>query len=89
MKRRIVIWSSAGFLVAGCWALYAFATSPEQFITNIREPLMQGLLAISCPVGFAGRYFAISVWSTLAINAATYAVIGLIVEAPRRKLNHA
>ena len=29
MKLRIAIWASTGFLVAGFWALFAFATFPS------------------------------------------------------------
>jgi hypothetical protein len=89
MKRRIAVWAGAGFLLAGCWALYAFAAGPEQFITSMKEPLVQALVFITCPVSFAGRYFAISLWWALAINAATYALIGVIAETLRRKSNRA
>jgi hypothetical protein len=28
MKRRIAIWASAGFVIAGLWAIYAFVAQP-------------------------------------------------------------
>jgi hypothetical protein len=89
MKRRIAVWACAGFLLAACWGLYAFAAGPEQFIMSMKEPLMQALVFVTCPVSFAGRYFAISLWWALAINAATYALIGVIAETLRRKSNRA
>jgi len=45
MKYRIAMWASAGFLVAGCWALYVFATAPNQ-ITGI----VWTLVRLTCPV---------------------------------------
>ena len=88
MKRRIAIWASVGFLVACCWALYAFATTPPA-ITSA-DPIVT-LVEFTCPVVLAGVYFHFGVslyWSLLA-NAATYALVGLIVETLRRQLKHA
>jgi hypothetical protein len=87
MKRRIAIWASVGFLVACCWVLYTFATPPEQLMMILREPVVEILLFITCPLVFAGRSFALPFWCVPLINAASYAVIGLTVEALRRKLH--
>jgi hypothetical protein len=87
MRRRISTWASAGFLVAGFWALYAFArTTP---ITS--DPIVWTLVRLTCPVVLVGFYFHFGIylyWALLA-NAATYALIGLIVETLRQRLNHA
>jgi hypothetical protein len=86
MKYRIGMWASAGFLVAGCWALYAFATTPPAMTSA--DPIVT-LVEFTCPVVLAGFYFHFGVslyWSLLA-NAATYALIGLIVETLRQRLN--
>jgi uncharacterized RDD family membrane protein YckC len=88
MKYRIGMWASAGFLVAGCWAVYAFARAIP--ITSA-DPIMCTLARLSQPVVLAGFYFHVGLhfyWVLLA-NAATYALIGLIVEPLRHQLNHA
>ena len=85
MKHRISMWASAGCLVAGFWALFAFATFPA---TNERIRDVWVLVSITCPVAIAGRHYAISLYEVLAINTVTYALVGLLVEALRRQLNH-
>ena len=85
MRSRVALWASAGFLVAACWAVYASVSSPEFFLTSLREPLVKAALYLSCPVSYAGRYFPIQLWRVLLINAATYAVIGFVIEAFRPK----
>ncbi len=88
MKYRIVMWASAGLLVAGCWALYAFATTPPAMTSA--DPILT-LAELSCPVVFASLHFHFGVslyWSLLA-NASTYALIGLIVKTLRQRLNQA
>ena len=86
MKYRIAMWASAGFLVAGFWALFALATFPS---TNERMRDVWALVCLTCPIAMAGRHHPMSLYEVLAANAATYALVGLIVESLRRKLNHA
>ena len=86
MKYRIALWASAGFLIAGFWALFAFATFPS---TNERMREVWPLVTLSCPVAIAGMHYPISLYETLAANAVTYALVGLIVETLRRQLHHA
>jgi hypothetical protein len=86
MKYRIAMWATAGFLVAGCWAVYAFATFP---FTNERMRAVWTLVSLTCPVAIAGRHFPINLYWCLVANAATYALIGLMVEALRRQLSPA
>jgi hypothetical protein len=86
MKRRIAMWASAGFLVAGFWALFAFATFPS---TNERLRAVWTLVSLTCPVSIAGRHYPISLYEVLAANAVTYALVGLIVETLRNQLHHA
>ena len=85
MKGRIVVWAGAGFLVACCWILYAFLTPPEYLISALRKPLFETVAIASCPIVFAGRYVPLPFWAIPPVNAATYTVIGLIVEMLRRK----
>jgi hypothetical protein len=88
MKYQIGMWAIVGFLVAGCWALYAFATTPPAMTSA--DPIMT-LVDLTCPVVLASIYFhfGVSVYWSLLANAATYALVGLIVETLRQRLNHA
>ncbi len=86
MKYRIAMWASAGFLVAGAWAFYAFATFP---FTNERMREVWTLISVTCPIAIAGMHFPISLYWTLVANAATYALVGLMVETLRHRLSHA
>lgn len=86
MKYRIATWASAGFLVAGFWALFAFATFPA---TSERMRDVWPLVCLTCPVAIAGIHYPISLYEALAANAVTYALVGLIVETLRHQLHHA
>lgn len=85
MKYGIALWAGAGFLVAGFWALFALATFPS---TNERMRDVWTLVCLTCPIAIAKRY-PISLYEVLAANAATYALVGLIVKTLRRQLHHA
>jgi hypothetical protein len=85
MKHRIAIWAGLGFLVAGCWAVY-FAIASKG---NPISPIVNILARITCPIATAGAHFAISVYWVLIANAATYALVGVIVETLRQKLRQA
>jgi len=86
MKNRIAIWASAGFLVAGFWALFAIVTFPS---TSERMREVWTLISLTCPIAIAGMHHPISLYETLAANAVTYALVGLIVETLRQQLHHA
>ena len=81
MKYRIAMWAGAGLLVAGCWGLYFAWASKNMPI----EPIVYTLARVTCPVAIAGWYFPLSLYLVLAANAATYALVGLIVEILRRQ----
>lgn len=85
MKYRIAVWAGVGFLVAAGWAIYAFATTPPALTFN--APIMT-LVRITCPIAFFSSSPIRMEWTFLA-NAATYALIGLIVESLRQRLAHA
>jgi hypothetical protein len=85
MKCRIGIWASAGFLVAGCWALYALAARPPALTSA--DPLLP-FVRLTCPIALLSYYPIRLSWVLLA-NAATYALAGLIVEILRQRLHHA
>jgi hypothetical protein len=85
MKYRIAMWASAGLLVAGFWALYALATMPTMLFA---KPEIMILVRLTCPIALVSSYPLQLHWVLLA-NAATYALIGLIVETLRQRLHHA
>ena len=84
MKYRITIWAAAGFLVASGWAVYFFLKDKDLPI----EPLVSTLVRLTCPIAIVGAHYPVSVYSALAANVATYALVGLVVEILRRQLNH-
>ncbi len=85
MKYRIAMWASAGFMAAGFWAIFALVTFPS---TNERMRDVWALVCLTCPVAMI-RHYPVSVYQVLAANAVTYALVGLTVEAMRRRLHHA
>ena len=84
MKFRIVIWASAGFLIAASWALYFAMRSKD----NPIEPIVYTLGCLTQPVVLISSYlhFGMSFYLVILANAATYALVGLIVETLRQKL---
>ena len=85
MKYRIAIWAAAGFLVASGWAVYFFMANKDLPIA----PLVSTLVRLTCPiVAIVGSHYPVSIYSVLAANIATYALVGLGVETLRRQLNH-
>ena len=87
MKYRIAVWASTGFLVAAFWALYFAMRSKD----NPIEPIVYTLGWLTQPVVLIGSYFhfGMSFYLVILANAATYALVGLIVETLRRQLHHA
>jgi len=83
MKYRLGLWAGSGFLVAVCWAFYALATQPPAMTSA--DPLL-ALVQITCPIAFASMHFhfGVSLYWSLVANAATYALIGLVVETLQR-----
>jgi hypothetical protein len=85
MNYRFAMWACAGFLVAGFWALFAIAAFPSS--ERMRD--VWTLVGVTCPIAIAGMHYPISLYETLAANAVTYALLGLIVETLRHKLHPA
>ena len=79
------MWATAGFLVAGFWALFAAGTftSGEQPLRNVWT-----FVGLTCPVAIAGMHYPISLFDSLVTNAATYGAVGLAVEIIRKQLRH-
>jgi hypothetical protein len=65
--------------------VFAAATFPS---TNERLRDVWILVSFTCPIAVAGKHYAISLYETLAANAITYALVGLIVETLRQKLHY-
>ena len=84
MNYRIAIWAAVGFLVAGGWAVYFLVASKDHLI----EPIVSALARLTCPVSIVGSHYPVSLYTAVAANAATYALVGLAVEIVRRQLNH-
>ena len=84
MKYRIAIWAAAGFLVASGWAFYFFVRNKDLPI----EPLVSTLVRLTCPIAIVGSHYPVSLYSALAANVATYAVVGLVVKTLRRQFSH-
>jgi tellurite resistance protein TehA-like permease len=82
MKYRIAIWAATGFLIASAWAVYFFLRNKDLPI----EPVVSALLRFTCPIAIVGAHYPVSIYSALAANVATYALVGLVVEVLRRQL---
>lgn len=82
------MWAGAGLLIAGGWALYAFATSPPAMTSG--DPILP-LVELTCPIVAAGMHlhFGVSLFWSLVANAVTYGMVGGVVEVLRKKLRHA
>ena len=85
MKCRVAIWAAAGFLVASGWAVYFLVASKN---LQIEQPMVSTLVRLTCPIAIVGSHYPVSLYSVLAANVATYALVGLVVETVRRHLNH-
>jgi CHASE2 domain-containing sensor protein len=84
MKRRIAMWAGVGFLIGCGWVLYTFVVPVEFLAASLRQPVVLAAIYATCPICYAGRHFPLHFWWVPPINAATYALIGLIVEMVRR-----
>ncbi len=84
MKYRIAIWAAVGSLVASGWAVYFLVASKDRPV----EPIVSTLARLTCPVSIVGSHHPVSLYTGLAANVATYALVGLAVEIVRRQLNH-
>ena len=85
MKFRIAIWAITGFVIAGLWGLFAVATFPSS--ERMRD--VWAFICVTCPIAIAGMHHPVTLYETLAANAITYALVGLIVETLRKRLHHA
>jgi hypothetical protein len=80
MKLRIAIWAGVGALVVVVWRVYISVT--------LSNPLGRGgvgraLIYLTCPIAIASQHPQ-GFYFVLVVNAATYALAGVIVETMRR-----
>ena len=84
MISRIAMWASAGLLVSVGWGLYFASTNKALPI----EPIVYILASLTQPTAAVALYLrpALQLGLTwvVVVNAATYALLGLIVETIRR-----
>ena len=80
MKHRKAIWATAGALVVLACPLYISAISPTQLTA---KAAIWTLACLTCPIALAHRH-AFSLDVALFANAATYALIGALVETLRQ-----
>ena len=80
----IAIRATIGFMVAGFWGLY-FSRAP---IYNGVPPIIYSLARLTQPLAVTLAYygFSIGLRGAFVINAATYALVGIAIEAIRRQL---
>lgn len=83
MKSRIALWAGAGFAVAGFWAIFFFVVQPPHIPYS--SPIMT-FVDVTCPIALL-RSYPISLYVVLVANAATYGLVGLMVESLRQKLH--
>ena len=81
MKSRIAIWAATGFLIAGCWELFVMFSVP---FANQRMADVWLLAAITCPVTLI-RNLQVTWYAVLIANTAIYVLLGLTVEALRKR----
>ena len=84
MKYRIAGWATLGLFIAGCWGLYFAWVSKDTPI----DPIVYAFARLTCPIALV-RSYPLRLYLVLVANAATYALVGLIVESLRQRLNHA
>jgi hypothetical protein len=85
MRHRITAWAIMGLLVASAWAAYFFMISKDRPL----DSFVPALVRLTCPVAIVGSHYPVSLYAALFANAATYALVGLIVETLRPRLNQA
>src|SRR4029077_19138225 len=92
MKFRIAIWTIVGALVVVLWTLYISATSPAPLGAAWTFPLkvyltpfasLRGVAYLTCPIALIHLDQPESFYFVLLVNAATYALVGTVVETMR------
>lgn len=74
MKLRIAIWAAIGALAVAIWSACFLISHPDQHGT------LMTLVCLTCPIAFA-RNHAMSIYFVFLVNAATYAIVGALIES--------
>jgi hypothetical protein len=80
MKRRVALWALAGFTVAFFWFIVGLFTWPDY---NLGRSVF---VAVTAPASCLGRRMPLAYYWFILLNAAVYAVAGLVIEICRRSL---
>lgn len=81
MRLRIAIWAGLGALLVVFWRFYIQMT----FATP--HGIAWALIYLTCPITLL-RQYPMSFYVVLLTNAATYALVGIVVESIRRRYRH-
>jgi hypothetical protein len=86
MKQRIAMWSVVGFLVSGCWVIIALMNP-----IALAKPAARTLAVFIQPIALVSFRFHVPMHflEVMIANAATYGLIGLMMETLRRQLRYA
>ena len=77
---RIAVWASAGFLISLGWGFYFANTNKDIPI----EPTVHTLAGLMQPIVVVASHRSTALGLVVVANAATYALVGLIVETVRK-----
>src|ERR1700722_15802414 len=80
MKLRIAIWSVLGALVVVVWRVYISATLSNPLGA---DGVGRALVYLTCPIAIASQHPQ-TFYFVLVVNAATYALAGVVLETARR-----
>ena len=80
MKRRIGLWMLGGVVVACVWVVLAALTGPNHNFGR------RTIAAITAPASLLGLMVPLAYYWFILLNAAIYALVGLVVEASRHSL---
>jgi hypothetical protein len=80
MKLRIAIWAGVGALVVVVWRVYISVTLSNPLGTG---GLGRALIYLTCPIAIASQHPQ-GFYFVLLMNAATYGLVGTVVETMRR-----
>ena len=79
MKRKVVWWAFAGFVVACSWFIIGLFTWPNYNLGHWT------IVAITAPASLLGRAMPLAYYWFILLNAAVYALFGLAIELLRRQ----
>jgi len=81
MKLRIAIWSGLGALVVFVWRVYISVTLSNPLGTG---GVGRALIYLTCPISIDSRHHPQGFYFVVVMNAATYALAGVVVDTTRR-----